>query len=198
MSYNKVTGIVLAGGKSSRMGKDKGLCTFYGKPMVLHAVELLRQVCDNIIISSNNPDYSQFGLPVVEDEIKNIGPLGGIYSGLKQTKSQDNFFLSCDMPMVTTDLVKYIVSEKEGFEIVIPMFNGLPEPLCAYYNKQITDEMLEIIKSGEYKIQEIAKNFKVKFLPIDLHLPFYSDGLFTNINSQKDLDTLERLTDSGQ
>ncbi len=195
---DKITGIILAGGKSSRMGKDKGYCTLKGKPMVMYAVDLLSQICDTIIISSNNPDYEEFGYPVISDEIKNIGPIGGIYTGLIHSKSEHNFFLSCDTPKVSEHLVNYILSERENFEIVIPLYNGLPEPLCAYYNKNITSELFEIIKTGNFKIQEVVKRFKVKFLPIDSSLFFYSEGLFTNINSQNDLDNIEKKADPGK
>jgi molybdopterin-guanine dinucleotide biosynthesis protein A len=188
---NKITGIILAGGKSSRMGKDKGYCTIKGKPMVMYAVDLLSQVCDNIIISSNNPDYKQFGYTVVEDEIKNIGPLGGIYSGLKQSTTQHNFFLSCDMPMVSAELVQYILSSKEGFDAVIPTWNNFPEPMCAYYNKDIFESLDNFIQKGQYKLQNVVKSLHHKMLEITRDLPFYNDQLFTNVNSEADLNNLQ-------
>ena len=188
---NKITGIILAGGKSSRMGKDKGYCTLNGKPMVLYAIDMLSQICDNIIISSNNPEYTQFGFPVVEDEIKNIGPLGGIYSGLKQSKTQDNFFLSCDMPMVSLELLEYILSFKNDYEAVIPLWNNFPEPMCAYYNVNVLSSLDSFIQKGQFKLQDVIKSFHHKMLEITPDLPFYSKELFTNVNSEVDLNNLQ-------
>lgn len=103
---DEITGIILAGGKSSRMGKDKGLCDFKGKALVSYAIETLRPLCGNLMISANYfPEkYAEFDLPVIADEVKNIGPMGGILSCLKQSHTQHNLVLSCDTPFVTTDV----------------------------------------------------------------------------------------------
>ena len=91
-----ITGIVLAGGKSSRMGSDKGLLTINGKMFIEHVVDAMKPLVDNIIIVSNNKMYDQFGYERIEDEIINSGPMAGLYSGLKHSESEYNLVLSCD------------------------------------------------------------------------------------------------------
>jgi len=187
---NKVTGIILAGGKSTRMGMDKGFCALNGKPMVQYAIDVLKQVCDYIIISSNNEDYELFEFPVIPDLIRDIGPMGGIYSGLKQSNTQDNFFISCDMPMVTVELVQHILSLKEGYDAVIPTWNNYQEPMCAYYNKNILEKLSTLIQKGDYKLQNIIPKVNHRTVEITNKLDFYNDQLFANVNCGVDLKTL--------
>jgi len=97
---------VLAGGASSRMGKDKGLCEFKGKSLVYYAIEALLPICDTIIISSNNTeDYQKFGFDVVVDQHKNIGPIGGIYSSLHKSITQHNLILNKKRRLQTNEFI---------------------------------------------------------------------------------------------
>ncbi len=84
----QATGIILAGGKSSRMGEDKGLVLLNGKPMIQYVIEALKGVVSDIIIISNNASYNKFGIPVYPDIIKDKGPVGGIFTGLHHSKTQ--------------------------------------------------------------------------------------------------------------
>jgi molybdopterin-guanine dinucleotide biosynthesis protein A len=187
----KLTGIVLSGGKSSRMGKDKGFCELNKKPLIAYSIDVLSSVCSQIIIGANTNDYNYLGYPVIHDKIKDIGPIGGIYSCLKSSKTSDNIILSCDMPLIPVALIEYILSKKADYDIVIPISNSFPEPLCAYYNKSITPNLFESISAKKYKIQDVVKGFKTNFLQIDSGLSFYHDNLFANINSQQDLMEIE-------
>ncbi|MEZ5147158.1 MAG: molybdenum cofactor guanylyltransferase [Bacteroidales bacterium] len=191
-----ITGIILAGGKSSRMGKDKGFCTIDEKPLIRYAIETLSEVCDSIIIGTNNPAYDQFGFPVVPDKISGKGPVAGIFSCLNESKTADNFILSCDMPLMTSDFVKFVVSKKADYEVVIPVFNGMAEPLCAYYHKNITSPLKAQIKAGVYKIQEAVKPLHTLLLEIEDSNVFNDSKLFMNINSEVDLGIAKRLLES--
>lgn len=191
-NFDGLNGIILCGGKSSRMGKEKGLCQLDGKPMISYAIDLCQKFCKSIVIGSNNPIYQSFGYPVIKDEVEGIGPLGGIYSCLKSSPSNDNFIFSCDMPMVSAELINYILSERKGYEVVIPVFKDFPEPLCAYYNKSIVPYLVEAIEEKTYKIQDVIKNLNTKYLEIDFSLGFYNDDLFANINCHQDLLNIEK------
>ncbi len=173
------------------MGKDKGFCELNKKPLVEYSTDVLSSVCSRIIIGANTNEYIHLGFPVIHDEIKDIGPIGGIYSCLKSSKTNDNIILSCDMPLIPVALIEYILSEKAGYDAVVPVFNDLPEPLCAYYNKSVTSSLYESIKAEKYKIQDVLRGFKTNFLQVDSGLSFYRDNLFANINSQQDLMKLE-------
>jgi len=189
----KLTGIILSGGKSSRMGLEKGTSLLMEKPLVEYSVDTLSQICENIIISANTSDYDYLGYPVVKDEVKDVGPIGGIYTCLKSSQTEDNIVLSCDMPLIPNILIQYIYSEKALYDAVIPVFKGFSEPMCAYYNKSITEDLLKAIHDKNYKIQDVVKEFNTKFLDIDSNFPFYQDNLFANINSPNDLKEVELL-----
>ncbi|MCB2219639.1 MAG: molybdenum cofactor guanylyltransferase [Bacteroidetes bacterium] len=189
--YNAVTGIILAGGKSRRMGKDKGLCLLNGRPLIRFAINLLETVCDRIILGANDPDYQSFGLPVVNDKIPDIGPMGGLYSCLEASETRDNFILSCDMPLVSEDLIRFILKHKTDYEVVIPLNKGLPEPMCAYYSQDIVPVLREYIQEGNYKIQDVFKAVNTCYLKIPSDTNFFSNVLFHNINTPHDLKKAE-------
>lgn len=173
------------------MGKEKGFCELDKKPLIVYSIDVISTICNKIIFGANNDEYRHFGYPVVKDEIENIGPIGGIYSCLKTSETNDNIILSCDMPLIPAELIQYILSVKAGYDVVIPIFKGLPEPLCAYYNKSIVPDLFDAINEKKYKIQNVVKNLKTNFLQIDPGLSFYHENLFVNINSQQDLVEIE-------
>ncbi len=196
INREEITGIILAGGKSSRLGKDKGLCAFNGKSLVTYAVEILKPLCGELIISANHfPEkYAEFGLPVVTDEVKDIGPMGGIHACLKKSKTQHNLILSCDTPFVNTEIFRHLLKEVENFQVVCPAHETfLLEPLSAYYNTNVLGDMEEAIREEEYKMMRFFKRIRFKSVNIHEQLPFFSDYLFLNLNTPGDLEKAEGL-----
>jgi molybdopterin-guanine dinucleotide biosynthesis protein A len=187
----ELTGIILSGGKSSRMGKEKGMCLLQGKPLIEYSFDLLKKFCDSIIISSSSNDYQYLGCQIVKDEIQGIGPAGGIYSCLRASGNDENFIISCDMPMITGDLIQYLLSQKKDFDALIPLFNGFPEPLCAFYRQSCIPVFKKSIDQGKYKLQDIIKGVNAGFVPVKPTDPFYSPLLFTNLNTPGDISDLE-------
>jgi len=117
-----VTGIILAGGKSSRMGAEKGLQELCAKPLIHYAIEVLSGLCNTIIISSSSEAYKSLGHKVVADVIPGIGPMGGIYSALQQSKTEENLVLSCDLPFVSQELMSYILEYSMGYCVVFIIY----------------------------------------------------------------------------
>lgn len=186
----EITGIILSGGKSSRMGKDKGMCNFRDKPLVEYAIEALKPFCGEILLSTNlTAGYEKYGLKLINDEIKEIGPMGGIYSCLKKVKTKYNIVLSCDTPFIGKELIKFIVNNiSDEFDIVAPIHqNSFLEPLCAYYNISVLSKMNAFIKKGDYKLMALLKSLRLKQLVIDNNLGFYNPKLFNNLNTSEDL-----------
>lgn len=185
-----ITGIILAGGKSKRMGKDKGLCDFNGKTLVSYAIEVLEPLCGNLMISANYfPEkYAEYKLPVIADDIKEIGPMGGILSCLRRSKTQHNLVLSCDTPFVSSEVFQKLLDAVEKDQIVAPVHHTfLVEPLSAYYNTNVINDLEHAVDIGNYKMIEFMKSVRFKGLPIE-HLPFFNEYLFLNLNSPKDLE----------
>ncbi len=186
-----VTGILLSGGKSSRMKKEKGKCLLKGKPLIEYSVELLRDICDSVIISANSNDYNYLGCRVVYDEMESKGPASGIYSGLKASETNGNLILSCDMPMITSELIRYILTFDKNVDAVVPVFNGFPEPLCAFYSKSCLPVFGNSLKTSNFKLQNIIRELNCLFIEIEPSLNFYTETLFTNVNTPEDLMKLE-------
>lgn len=188
MNKQEVTGIILAGGASSRMRKDKGLCEFRGKALVVYAIEVLAPLCDTIIISSNNfTDYQKFGYQVFVDEYKNVGPIGGIYSSLKQSTTKHNLIISCDTPFLSTQLLEYVLANSNNYDVVVPEHgDSLLEPLAAYYSNDIIEQLEISIKKKEYKLLNFLNKVVYKSVKVD-DIQGYTKELFRNLNTPGDL-----------
>ena len=189
-----VTGIILAGGKSSRMGTDKGMQELCGKPLIQYAIQALSGLCDTIIISSSSKAYHSLGNKVVADVFPGIGPMGGIYSALKQSNTEKNLVLSCDLPFVSKELMSFILKNSEGFEIAVPYEgNQHYEPLCGFYNQSVLKLMGEYIQKGNYKLPDLFDEISINRLIISTEASFYQKNLFFNVNSQQELSIAENL-----
>ena len=187
-----ITGIVLAGGKSSRMGSDKGLLTINDKTFVEHVIVAMKPLVDKIIIVSNNKDYDQFGYRRVEDSIKDSGPLAGLYSGLKHSETEFNLVLSCDIPMIKTEILKKLVdADLENHEVVQIESNTKTMPLIAMYKKQCMHKCLELLQQGERRLRVAVNELKTKTIIIDAEF----DQFVKNVNTKEDLKTINHAVE---
>ncbi|HDO27133.1 MAG TPA: molybdenum cofactor guanylyltransferase [Bacteroidetes bacterium] len=190
MDIFDVTGIILAGGQSSRMGEEKGLALLNRKPLVSYAVDALKPVCGSLVISANNfqKEYEKYGYEVVEDQIKGIGPMGGVFSCIHRSSTRFNIVMSCDTPFVTPCLFQYLLDSIENFQAAIPVHDaGFIEPLCGVYATNVIWSLQLSIEKRNYKMLDFLKDIKYKKVDIHNNLPFYKDDLFVNINTRKDL-----------
>lgn len=118
--YDDITGIILAGGKSSRMGQNKALLDFKGKTVIEHVISTVSNLFNRVIIITNSPaDYTHLGFEIFTDFYANLGPLAGIHSGLVNSKTERNFIISCDIPLVTSDVINYICNRKTDEPITV-------------------------------------------------------------------------------
>lgn len=190
----EVTGIILAGGKSSRMGTDKGLINLCGRPLISYAAKVLSALCTEIIISSSSDSYKGFDFRVIADELTEIGPMGGIYSALRQSKTERNLVLSCDMPFVSKELLSFILINGSGYKVAVPwQGNQQYEPLCGFYHLSVLDQMNFYIQKGNYKLPDLFEEIKINRLIITENMDFYNESLFFNINSKHDLLTAKSM-----
>jgi molybdopterin-guanine dinucleotide biosynthesis protein A len=181
----QITGIILSGGKSTRMGTDKALLQIYGKTLLESAIELCRSVCDDILISSNNSEHEKFGLQIIPDEIKNCGPIGGIYSCLKKSETDWNFIISVDSAFVTKDFVEFLISEIGDFDAIIPIHTNGKEPLIAMYHKNCISLIREKIELNDLKMQILVTELNTKFIEVGAWIERFPE-LFHNINRPED------------
>lgn len=182
----QITAIVLAGGKSKRMGTDKALLEIDGITMLERAVTLCKNTCDNIIISSNNISHKKLGGKVVVDEVENCGPIGGISSCLKQSKTDWNFIISVDAAFVESDFVDFLFLEANGYDAIVPVHSKGKEPLIAFYNKSSLAKMEEMLQVGNYKMHNLLTSLNTKFVDAEKWLEKHPK-LFNNLNYPEDL-----------
>lgn len=184
---NNITGIILAGGKSSRMGNEKGLIIYKNKPFVEHIIEAMSPLVDNIIIISNNKAYESFGFKCYEDLIKNTGPLAGIYTGLRYSKTNNNLIVSCDIPLIKTVVLQKLIDQKnDASEVIQLQSQGKNMPLIALYKKSCEVIFMEELHQNQKKVQKALKKCNVKTVIIDGSL----EQVTANINTPEDLELL--------
>lgn len=196
MPYNEnITGYILAGGKSSRMGSDKASKLFQGKPLIEHVITQLETEVNSIVIVSDNPEHSNFGKPVIPDLMKDIGPAGGIYSALLDSATEKNFIVSCDMPFITSKGIHYLIQQSVGFEITIAR-SEFPQPLFGVYSKSCLPLWESLIKSGQLSLRHLITHFKINTLSVN-DSSIFNEKFFSNINSQSELDVYNEDIGSG-
>lgn len=183
-----ITGIILAGGKSSRMGSDKGLLKLEYKTFVERVIEAMKPLVDEIVIVSNNSDYDQFGYLRIEDEIEDSGPLAGLYSGLKHSNSEFNMVLSCDIPMIKTEILqKLIESDFENYEVTQIESNYKTMPLIAIYKKDCLNTCLKLLEQGERRLRYAVNQMNTNTIKIASNY----ESMVKNVNTKDDLKIIK-------
>lgn len=183
-----MTGIILAGGQSTRMGTEKGLVMFRGKPLIRYALDVLTPLCTEILISSPAEAYHHFGHEVIPDDISGIGPMGGLFTCLKRSKNKLNLVLSCDMPFVTAEIFQRLI-EKRGASLVCVPWHGQEhyEPLCGIYHKDLVPYLYSRIQQNIYKLPDLFKEISFKPVHADELCPDPGRHCFVSINKPEDL-----------
>ncbi len=164
----EATAIIMAGGDSARMGRDKSMLLIEGQPMIKHIYDQLHPHFNQILISSNDiSKYSFPGVDVVPDKVTGCGPLGGIASALKSSANELNFVTACDIPQVDTDLIKMMLRDCRDFDAVVPRI-GLSqyEPLFAVYKKDTLVAIEAALLSGNNRIIDALSPCKVKYIDL--------------------------------
>ncbi|MGB9856330.1 MAG: molybdenum cofactor guanylyltransferase [Caldisericum exile] len=197
--YSDITGVILAGGKSTRMGTNKSFLKIGNQTIIERIVELMKSIFSEVIIITNSPDeYKFLNLPLFEDIYKWKGPLAGIHSALVHSKAEKIFVLSCDVPLMRKEMIEYIVEYNSNKPIIFCEAAGYHQPLVGVYSKKILSEIEHFISNNELSDRSFHK-----FLDSVDHeiiypqnLPFYKDEIFFNVNKVEDYNELLRLVKS--
>lgn len=180
-------GFVLAGGRSSRMGRDKALLPYGSKTLLEHAAEQVLGAVGNVTLIGDPAKYESLGYPVFPDRVPDCGPLGGIYTALSCSKRDWNVILSCDIPMVcSTRLQQLQDAVNDEVECVAPAGeDGRPEPLCAIYHRCCLTKVEHAIREKSLRMSSFIAELST------VTLRGWSQDLFTNINSPTDWEKLK-------
>lgn len=194
---NKVSGIILAGGKGIRLGRNKGLAILKDRHLIEHVIDNLRGVCDEILISSNSEQCKKFGYPVIPDIIAGKGPMSGIHACLQASSSEENIVISVDTPFAGKEYFTFLLAQKgEGYIAAPKDEDGRYEPLCAYYNKRVAIEMEKFLNSGQYKMSDLFTRLPFTAISIPEKMLSTNPMLFHNVNTEADLLLAEKYLDS--
>lgn len=189
-----MTGIILAGGKSRRMGEDKPFVLFSGRPLIETMIDKISPLFNDLIIVTNKPHlYQRYGVRTEVDIVKDQGPLGGIYTGLISSKDRYNFIFACDMPFLNQALIEYMVGETKsgGYDVVMPEYEGRLQPLCAIYSKRCIKPIEDELSKDNLRIIDFLKYVKVRMIKEkEISRLITGQPSFTNINTPQDLHVL--------
>jgi len=188
MIYKNISGIILVGGKNSRIGVNKIQLQLEGKTLLEIMVNKLQSFFSEIlIVIHKNQKISIENIQIIEDIIPEKGSLGGLYSGLVHSSNDYNFVCACDMPYISLKIIKFLINKIENADVVVPKINGYYEPLCAVYSKSCINSIHERIEKNQLAIKEIFSEFHSKEIS-EHELKTMDPEMFSffNINTKND------------
>jgi molybdenum cofactor guanylyltransferase len=182
------TAIILAGGQSRRMGSNKALLSYHGKPLIQYSIDLALQFTNHILISANNCNLDHLGYPVIRDVYPVKAPLAGIHAGLRASATDWNLVLTCDMPNVSKGLTDLLLASlNDSLRMVVPQHDGFLEPLCGFYHRDLIPLIEKNIVAGKLSLLDLPGSVPHRFLTLAGVPPAEIANLFTNLNEKKDL-----------
>ncbi len=193
-SARRVSGAVLAGGKSRRFGRDKAEALLGGVPLIRRVLDILQDLFDDVLIVSNQPiRYASFGVPVAADVIPGAGSLGGILTALIHARNEWCFIAACDMPFLSPPVIRKMLERCGGYDVTVPVLNGEPEPLHAIYSKRCVQAIEKRIRAGDFRILHFYPEVRtLRLEPSVWRDVDPEDRSFANINTERELRVAER------
>ena len=187
--YEDVTGLILAGGKSRRMGTDKALLEVDGVPLIERVARVFRRLFSRNIIVTNDPSlYRELGFPVYRDVHPDRASLVGIYTGLLKAETPHVFCASCDMPFLNESLIRFLADLRTEFDLVLPFSNHGREPLHAIYGQACVAPMEKLIEEDRLAIRGIFDQVRTRRVE-----PGEADAYDPKLLSFMNCNTLEDL-----
>ena len=185
-----MTGIILAGGKNSRMGINKAFLEIDGTRLIDNILAVYQKIFSEIIIVTNDPlSYTEFSETlIVTDIYKEKGALGGIYTGLFYATYDYSFVTACDMPFLNEDFIIYLTGQAGKHDIIVPELPEGFQPLHAIYSRNCLSHIKKLLIADKLKIAGFYKEVRLLSIPEEKIKPFNKDGcLFLNVNTPEDL-----------
>jgi molybdopterin-guanine dinucleotide biosynthesis protein A len=192
-----VTGVILSGGKSSRMGKNKSLLTLGNKKVIEHIHDEMRSCSDDIVVVANEPSaYAFLASNIVSDRFPGKGPLAGLETAFFHKEADAYIISACDTPLIKREVYKYLLSRLHNYEAVIPVFNDQTHPLSGIYRRSVLQAVKQQLNKDELKVKSFFKNIRVNY--VDNFEAISNDILhqhFFNMNTPSDYEEAKLLYD---
>lgn len=182
------TGIILTGGKNTRMGANKAFLVVEGERLIDRTIRIYRDIFDEIILVTNEPHlYDDIDVTLVTDLIKDKGPLMGIYTGLFYAASDPVFFAACDLPFLNGEFIRYLLDQSRDADITVPETAEGFQPLHAVYSKSCLGTIQRLLMQDKLKVTGFYKGMKLKAVGTDAIRRFDPDGrIFLNVNTPEE------------
>ncbi|TFG61998.1 MAG: molybdenum cofactor guanylyltransferase [Nitrospirales bacterium] len=196
--FSEITGIVLGGGQSRRMGRDKRLLLWDGEPFLDRVCRLMNNVFEEVLVVTAQEDYECSHLPVrlVTDKIPHKGSLGGLYTGLMEAKNTCSFVVACDMPFLNTECIARMCGRSTSDVLVVKLSTGI-QPLHARYSKDCVTVIEQKIHEGDLKIQNLVTHPDLAIEILDESFFHEIDPYgrtFMNINTPADFEFARKIS----
>src|SRR5579872_96035 len=192
---NDVTAFVLAGGKSSRMGRDKAMLPWKNETLLTRTRKVAEEVAETVRIVGQMEKLSRFG-QVVEDTFRECGPLGGIQAALASSSTELNLVLAVDMPFLKADFLEYLIlaARESQAMVTVPRTHGRSQTLCAVYRKEFGELATKSLRDGKNKIDSLFASVRLRVIEEEeLVRVGFSADIFRNLNTPEDLKNAERV-----
>ena len=199
-----LSGIVLAGGLSRRLGRDKAVEPFGDEPLIARVIGRLSTLTnETVVVVNNEARGAELPLPdearVAVDIYPESGSLGGIFSGLTAANNDWGFVVACDMPFLNTDLIAHMLTLREDYDAVVPLLDGYPEPTHAAYSKACLPHIESRLRAGQLKIAGFFDDVRVRYVSESEILGYDAERLsFFNVNRPDDLERALALVEEGR
>jgi molybdopterin-guanine dinucleotide biosynthesis protein A len=192
----RITGVIQAGGRSTRMGgQPKALMELGGRRIIDRVADVVRRVADDVLIVTNTPDlYAWLGLPMVPDAFPDHGSLGGIYSGLRAARGDAAFTVACDMPFLMPEVARLVTDRAGEADVVAPKIGGQWETLHACYGRACLEPIETRLRAGRLKIVGFYDEVRVLSIGEDEVARFRApEVVFMNVNTPEELEAARLL-----
>ena len=189
-----VVAYILAGGRSSRMGRDKALLQLAGKPLIARAVELAQEVTGNVKIVGEPEKFAAYAA-VVADVYRDRGPLGGIHAALRESEAELNLILAVDLPYIPARFLEYLLTRAESSNaaVTVPFLAGYFQPLCAVYSKQFLSPAEQALAEGRNKIDQLFGEVMLCAISEkNMAANGFNSSIFRNLNTPEDWEQAVR------
>jgi molybdopterin-guanine dinucleotide biosynthesis protein A len=190
----EVSGVILAGGASRRLGRNKALERIGGKTLLERVVGAIAPLTAEVIVVVASPAQAAAlplpaGVRVVSDRFPGCGSLGGIYTGLSASPEPWTLVVACDMPFLNPRLLRRLMAMRRGMDAVVPCLNGQPEPLHALYSRACLAPMERMLRAEQLRIAPLFEAVRVRYVGEDTIDRFDPDHRsFFNVNSPADVE----------
>ena len=190
LNYSDITGVLLAGGQSRRMGRDKALIEIEGETLFSRALALLQRYFSRVLIAGNRADLERPGVPAIADTYPGSA-LGGLHTGLSAANTDWIFVIPCDMPYPDGRLIELLLQQRDGVDAVVPLTPGGYEPVFALYHRNCLSHIENMLKRNQCRIYDFYRRINVHF--VDWHqLPAGWERSLLNINTPEQLSCIQR------